>query len=53
MWPVSVWNVAAQQFLSQTYRVEEGYWQRVGQLRAKLRARGRKARFGDAFIAQP
>jgi len=29
-----------------------GYWQRAGQLRARVLAKGRKARLGDALIAQ-
>ena len=29
-----------------------GYWQRAGELRAKVLARRRKARLGDALIAQ-
>jgi len=29
-----------------------GYWERAGILRAKLLAKGRKARLGDALIAQ-
>jgi predicted nucleic acid-binding protein len=29
-----------------------GYWERAGRLRAKVRARKRKARLGDALIAQ-
>jgi hypothetical protein len=29
-----------------------GYWRRAGLLRAKLPAKRRKARFGDALIAQ-
>jgi hypothetical protein len=29
-----------------------GYWERVGALRAKILAKGRKARIGDALIAQ-
>jgi hypothetical protein len=29
-----------------------GYWQRAGELRAKVLAKGRKARLGDALIAQ-
>jgi len=33
-------------------QVEPGYWQRAGELRAKALARGRKARLGDALIAQ-
>jgi predicted nucleic acid-binding protein len=33
-------------------QVEPGYWQRAGELRAKVLARGRKARLGDALIAQ-
>jgi predicted nucleic acid-binding protein len=32
--------------------VEPGYWQRAGELRAKVLARHRKARLGDALIAQ-
>lgn len=32
--------------------VEPGYWQRAGSLRAKVLARRRKARLGDALIAQ-
>jgi len=32
--------------------VTPGYWQRAGQLRAKVVARRRKARLGDALIAQ-
>jgi hypothetical protein len=32
--------------------VESGYWQRAGQLRAKVLAKRRKARLGDALIAQ-
>ncbi len=31
---------------------EPGFWQRAGELRAKVLAKGRKARLGDAFIAQ-
>jgi predicted nucleic acid-binding protein len=31
---------------------EPGYWQRAGELRAKVLAKGRKARLGDALIAQ-
>lgn len=31
---------------------ESGYWQRAGKLRAKTIARERKARLGDALIAQ-
>lgn len=29
-----------------------GYWQRAGQLRAKVLLRGRRARLGDALVAQ-
>ena len=29
-----------------------GYWERAGKLRGKVLARGRKARLGDALIAQ-
>jgi predicted nucleic acid-binding protein len=32
--------------------IEPGYWQRAGELRAKVLARRRKARLGDALIAQ-
>jgi len=32
--------------------IEPGYWQRAGVLRAKVLARRRSARLGDALIAQ-
>jgi predicted nucleic acid-binding protein len=32
--------------------IEVGYWQRAGMLRAKVLAKRRRARFGDALIAQ-
>lgn len=32
--------------------IEPGYWQRAGRLRARVLARNRKARLGDALIAQ-
>lgn len=32
--------------------INEGYWERAGALRAKLLARGLKARLADALIAQ-
>jgi hypothetical protein len=32
--------------------IEPGYWIRAGELRAKVLAKGRKARLGDALIAQ-
>jgi len=32
--------------------IEPGYWQRAGTLRAKVLAKHRKARLGDALIAQ-
>lgn len=32
--------------------LESGYWQRAGELRAKVLARRRSARLGDALIAQ-
>jgi predicted nucleic acid-binding protein len=32
--------------------IGSGYWQRAGVLRAKVLAKGRKARLGDALIAQ-
>lgn len=32
--------------------IEPGYWQRAGVLRSSVLAKGRKARLGDALIAQ-
>jgi predicted nucleic acid-binding protein len=32
--------------------ITEGYWQRAGLLRARLLARGRRARLADSLIAQ-
>ena len=32
--------------------IKAGYWQRAGRLRAKVLASGRRARLGDALIAQ-
>ena len=32
--------------------IESGYWIRAGELRAKVLAKGRRARLGDALIAQ-
>jgi predicted nucleic acid-binding protein len=32
--------------------IQPGYWERAGALRAKVLAKGRKARLGDALIAQ-
>ncbi len=32
--------------------IADGYWERVGALRAKVLAKSRKARLGDALIAQ-
>jgi predicted nucleic acid-binding protein len=32
--------------------IEPGYWQRAGALRAKLLAKGRRARLGHALVAQ-
>jgi predicted nucleic acid-binding protein len=32
--------------------IESGYWSRAGELRAKVLAKGRRARLGDALIAQ-
>lgn len=32
--------------------IEDGYWQRAGELRARVLASRRKARLGDALIAQ-
>lgn len=33
-------------------QIQDGYWQRAAALRAKVLAKGRKARLGDALIAQ-
>lgn len=33
-------------------QITEGYWQRAGRLRAKVLAQGRRARLGNALIAQ-
>jgi predicted nucleic acid-binding protein len=33
-------------------QIKTGYWQRAGRLRAKVMALGRRARLGDALIAQ-
>jgi predicted nucleic acid-binding protein len=35
-----------------TIEIAEGYWRRVGELRAKVLRSRRKARLGDALIAQ-
>ena len=32
--------------------IESGYWQRAGRLRARVLAKKRRARLGDALIAQ-
>ena len=32
--------------------IESGFWTRAGELRSKVLARGRRARLGDALIAQ-
>jgi predicted nucleic acid-binding protein len=32
--------------------IEKGYWRRAGESRAKVLAKGRKVRLGDALIAQ-
>lgn len=32
--------------------IQSGYWERAGRLRARVLARNRKARLGDALIAQ-
>jgi len=32
--------------------IEAGYWNRAGELRARVLAKGRRARLGDALIAQ-
>ena len=45
---------AVSQSLSELPLIEvtDGYWQRAGELRAKVLAKRRKARLGDALIAQ-
>jgi predicted nucleic acid-binding protein len=35
-----------------TIEIESGFWQRAGMLRAKVLSKRRKARLGDALIAQ-
>jgi predicted nucleic acid-binding protein len=35
-----------------TIEIADGYWERAGALRAKVSAKRRKARLGDALIAQ-
>ena len=32
--------------------IQSGFWERAGELRARVLAKGRKARLGDALIAQ-
>lgn len=49
MIPASVEQMLAQLPLVE---IETGYWQRAGALRAKALAKRRKARLGDALIAQ-
>jgi hypothetical protein len=47
-------SAAASKTLSELPLIEvgPGYWQRAGELRAKVLAKRRKARLGDALIAQ-
>ncbi len=46
-------SVAAQELLDLPMMgIGEGYWRRVGELRARVLSKGRKARLGDALIAQ-
>jgi len=42
----------AQTLLELPVALKDGFWQRAGRLRAKVLAKKRKARLGDALIAQ-
>ena len=44
--------VAASHADARLRQLRPGYWQRAGELRAKVLAKRRKARLGDALIAQ-
>ena len=50
--PTLLPQVAQRLIAVPTAEVEPGYWERVGALRAKVLAQKRKARLGDALIAQ-
>jgi len=45
-------SVARTLFELPLIEIEPGYWQRVGELRAKVLRKRRKARLGDALVAQ-
>jgi predicted nucleic acid-binding protein len=45
-------NIATRLCQVPLVELEPGYWQRAGALRAQASAKGRKARLGDALIAQ-
>jgi predicted nucleic acid-binding protein len=46
-------RVAAQKLLDlPMMEIGDGYWRQAGELRAKVLSQGRKARLGDALIAQ-
>jgi predicted nucleic acid-binding protein len=45
-------DVAADLIKLPALEVSQGYWERAGALRARVLARQRKARLGDALIAQ-
>src|SRR5690348_3803295 len=45
-------QVAARLLEVPLIEIEADYWQRAGRLRARIQAKGRKARLGDALIAQ-
>ena len=50
--PVSAKVLAPRLVELELLDLSEGYWQRAGESRAKLRARGLKAKVADALIAQ-
>jgi len=50
--PVAGDLIAAKLADLEILEVSEGYWQRAGETRAKVRARGLKAKVADALIAQ-
>jgi predicted nucleic acid-binding protein len=50
--PVAAKELAPRLLDLELLDVAEGYWQRAGEARAKLRARGLKAKVADALIAQ-
>lgn len=50
--PLSVAEMLSELPMLDVEDVEAGYWQRAGMLRAKVIGKRRKARLGDALIAQ-